>query len=136
MHSIETPKERKLLKKDPIGVIEIETFKTSRQFGFKVRHDGSEERIEKLIQDASDDNKLNLNQENKDQKPELGSDLIRFLFTPGTYPKDLNEAEHSKEIFRDMELVKKKLKMRGGKMKITFSADQFCEYSITLPRIK
>jgi len=135
LHSIETPKERKAAQKEPIGIIEISTFKTARQFGFKVKHDGSEERIEKLIRDASNDDKLNLNEENKEQ-PELGSDLIRFLFTPGTHPKDLNEAEHSKEIFKDMGMVKKKLKMRGGKMKITFTAEQFLEYSITLPRTK
>ncbi|KAA3613035.1 MAG: hypothetical protein D8M58_12050 [Calditrichaeota bacterium] len=133
LHSIETPKERVAAKKDPLGIIEIETFKKSRQFGFKVRHNGSEGRIEKLIQDASDDEKLTSNQEMNSQSPELGSDLIRFLFTPGTHPKDLNEAQHSKEIFKDMELVKKKLKMRGGKMKITFTSEKFCEYSITLP---
>jgi two-component system chemotaxis sensor kinase CheA len=132
LHSIETPKERKVLKKDPVGIIEIATFTKSNKFGFLLRHDGREGRIEKLIQDAEDDNNKGI-QVNNDHNPELGSDLIRLFFTPGTSPKDLNEAEHSKSIFKDMELVKKKLKMRGGKMKITFTAEKFCEYSIVLP---
>ncbi len=131
-HSIETPKERKSVQKDPVGIIEIATFKTARKFGFKVRHDGREGRVEKLIQDATN-NSRKLSQGKNGHNLELGSDLIRLLFTPGTHPKDIDEAENSKEIYKDMELVKKKLKIHGGKMKITFTEQKFCEYSITLP---
>jgi hypothetical protein len=67
---------------------------------------------------------------------ELGSEVIRLLFMPGASTTNLTEAEHSKEIFRDMDLVKKKLKMHGGSVKITFTSEEFCEYTIALPKKK
>ncbi|MCK5034097.1 MAG: hypothetical protein KAS18_10700, partial [Calditrichia bacterium] len=64
-----------------------------------------------------------------------GSEVIKFLFMPSIATSNLSEAEYSKEIFKDMELVKKKLKMHGGKIKITFSSEQHCEYTVSFFKI-
>ena len=71
-----------------------------------------------------------------DDGAELGSEVIRLLFMPGVSTSSLSEAEYSKEIFRDMDLVKKKLKMHGGSVKITFTSEDNCEYTISLPKKK
>lgn len=137
MYGIEKPEERKTANLNPIAIIEIETFSDKRQSGFKFRHNGRLIRIERMLQKAvempgpynSDDGK-------GEEGSELGSEVIRLLFMPGASTTNLTEAEHSKEIFRDMDLVKKKLKMHGGSVKITFTSEEFCEYTIALPKKK
>lgn len=136
LHSIEKPQERKSLNKSPLAKIKIETFITAREFGFRLKHDGRLEQIERLIEQTAGEN---IRGEAKGQikaHPEMLSDVMRYLFTPDTHPKSLDEAEISKKIYIDMELAKKKLKMRGGKIRITFSAENFCEYSVSLPKSK
>lgn len=134
LHSIEKPHERKSLNKDPIAKLKIETFLTPREFGFRLKHDGRLEQIERLIEQTSQKNIPKEEAMRNKGNPEILSDVMRYLFTPDTHPKSLDEAEVSKAIYVDMELAKKKLKMRGGKIRITFSAENFCEYSVTLPK--
>ena len=64
---------------------------------------------------------------------QLGAEVIRLLFMPTMSTSNLTEAENSQEIFHDMEMVKKKLKMHRGKIKITFTSENYCEYTISLP---
>jgi hypothetical protein len=64
---------------------------------------------------------------------QLGSEVIRLLFMPSLATPTLTEAEYIKEIFGEMEMAKKKLKMHRGKIKITFTSENFCEYTISLP---
>jgi hypothetical protein len=52
---------------------------------------------------------------------------------PTTATSSLTEAEYSQEIFNDMEVVKKKLKMHRGKIKITFTSENYCEYTVSFP---
>ena len=33
----------------------------------------------------------------------------------------------------DFEVVKKKLKMHGGRLKVTFTSESFSEYTVTFP---
>ena len=124
-YGIEEPEKRKSANKNPIGTIEISTFSTKKIFGFKFKHDGSLVRIERLLQDTIE------SKENYEHISQLGSEVIKLLFIPGNFPSNFNEAEQSKEVFLNMELAKKKLKMHGGKMKITFSSEQYCEYTIS-----
>jgi len=134
LHSLEKPSERKAVNKNPIGTIEIETIEEPHSFGFKLKHDGRLQRIERLIHETTDAEHDTIHGNKADSGQQLGSDVLKFLFTPGNYTKSINEAEHSKAVFKDMELVKKKLKMRGGRIKVTFTAEQFCEYSVVLPK--
>lgn len=134
LHSLEKPSERKAVNKSPVGTIEIETIDEPHAFGFKLKHDGRLQRIERLIHETTDGDHDSIHGNKGDSAQQLGSDVLKFLFTPGNYTKSISEAEHSKAVFKDMELVKKKLKMRGGRIKVTFTAEQFCEYSVVLPK--
>jgi chemotaxis protein histidine kinase CheA len=124
-YGIEKPEERKSANKNPVGTIEISTFSTKRIFGFKFRHDGQLVRMERLLQNTIE------SKDNYENKSQLGSEVIKLLFIPSNFPSNLNEAEQSKEVFLNMELAKKKLKMHGGKMKITFTSEKYCEYTIS-----
>jgi len=134
-YCIEKPEERKSANKNPVGIIEIETFSDRRIFGFKLRHDGRLIRIERLLQKTIDSSETEIASiGNALPGDHLGSEVIRLLFMPSLASSNLTEAEYSKEIFSDMDLVKKKLKMHGGKIKITFTSENFCEYAISLPK--
>jgi len=129
-YGIEMPAERKSANKDPKGTIEISTFSTQRNFGFIFKHDGRLVRIERLLQNTIE------SKGNLENKTQLGSEVIKLLFIPSNFPSNLNEAKQSKEVFLNMELAKKKLKMHGGKMKITFTSEQYCEYTISFNKKK
>jgi copper chaperone CopZ len=131
-YGIEEPQERKEANKNPIGTLEIESFVEKRIFGFKLKHDGRLVKIERLLQKTVESaDAIVLEDDKVPEKEQLGSEVIKFLFMPSMATSNFSEAEYSKEIFRDMELVKKKLKMHGGKIKITFSSEQHCEYTIS-----
>jgi len=110
-----------------------ETFSNNRLFGFKLRHDGRLIRIERLLQKSIESTQAEMLDEKSDVQDQLGAEVIRLLFMPTMSTSNLTEAENSQEIFHDMEMVKKKLKMHRGKIKITFTSENFCEYTISLP---
>ena len=135
-YGIEQPQERKEANKNPVGTLEIETFIDKNTFGFKLRHDGRLAKIERLLQKTLESADAIVLEEDKiSENNQLGSEVIKFLFMPSIATSNLSEAEYSKEIFKDMELVKKKLKMHGGKIKITFSSEQHCEYTVSFFKI-
>jgi hypothetical protein len=133
LYCFEKPDERRSANKDPIGTLEIETFTSQRLFGFKLRHDGRLIRIERLLQKSIENAEAEMLEEKNDIQDHLGAEVIRLLFMPTTATSSLSEAEYSQEIFNDMEVVKKKLKMHRGKIKITFTSENYCEYTISLP---
>jgi two-component system chemotaxis sensor kinase CheA len=133
LYCFEKPDERKSANKNPVGTLEIETFHTSRLFGFRLRHDGRLVRIERLLQKSIENTESEIGSEKQEVRDHLGTEVIRLLFMPTTATSSLSEAEHSQEVFKDMEVVKKKLKMHRGKIKITFTSENYCEYTISLP---
>jgi hypothetical protein len=130
-YGIEEPDERISANKSPVGIVEMETFADRRIYGFRLRHDGRLIRIERLLQKTIESSEEKMSQENTTQ---LGSEVVRLLFMPNLATANLLEAEYGQELFSEMELAKKKLKMHGGKIKITFTSENFCEYTISLPR--
>ncbi len=132
-YGIETPDERKSNNKDPMGLLEIESFARRGQCGFKLRHDGRLVRIERLLQKTIENSDSKTQRDHPFGDSQLGSEVIRLLFMPSLATPTLTEAEYIKEIFGEMEMAKKKLKMHRGKIKITFTSENFCEYTISLP---
>ncbi len=132
-YCFEKPDERRSANKSPIGTLEIETFSSNRLFGFKLRHDGRLIRIERLLQKSIESTEAEMLGEKNSVQDQLGAEVIRLLFMPTMSTSNLTEAENSQEIFHDMEMVKKKLKMHRGKIKITFTSENYCEYTISLP---
>lgn len=133
VYCFEKPDERRSANKDPIGNLEIETFSNSRVFGFKLRHDGRLIRIERLLQKSIETTEAEIQEEKNTVRDQLGAEVIRLLFMPTTATSSLSEAEYSQEIFNEMEVAKKKLKMHRGKIKIIFTSENYCEYTISLP---
>jgi HPt (histidine-containing phosphotransfer) domain-containing protein len=138
LYAIEKPEERKAANINPTATIEISTFTEKRSFGFRFQHDGHLIRIERLLQQAieSSADESEKDEYKKEDSSQLGSEVMRLLFMPSASSSSISEAEYSNEIFRAMHLVKKKLVMHGGRVKITFKSEDFCEYTITLPRKK
>jgi len=134
LYCFEKPDERRSANKNPVGILEIETFTENRIFGFRLRHDGRLIRIERLLQKSIETTEAELVSEKQGVQDQLGTEVIRLLFMPTTATSNLTEAEYSQEIFNDMEMVKKKLKMHRGKIKITFTSENYCEYTISLPQ--
>ena len=133
LYCFEKPDERRSANKSPEGILEIETFSTSRVFGFKLRHDGRLIRIERLLQKSIENTEAEIQEEKHAVRDQLGAEVIRLLFMPTTATTSLSEAEYSREVFNDMEVAKKKLKMHRGKIKIIFTSENYCEYTISLP---
>jgi two-component system chemotaxis sensor kinase CheA len=134
LYCFEKPDERRSANKSPVGILEIETFTEGRIFGFRLRHDGRLIRIERLLQKSIETTEAELVSDKQTVQDQLGTEVIRLLFMPTTATSSLTEAEYSQEIFNDMEMVKKKLKMHRGKIKITFTSENYCEYTISLPQ--
>jgi len=134
LYCFEKPDERRSANKNPVGILEIETFTEGRIFGFRLRHDGRLIRIERLLQKSIETTEAELISDKQAVQDQLGTEVIRLLFMPTTATSSLTEAEYSQEIFNDMEMVKKKLKMHRGKIKITFTSENYCEYTISLPQ--
>jgi chemotaxis protein histidine kinase CheA len=132
-YSVETPDERKSNNKDAVAMLEIESFAKRGQCGFKLRHDGRLVRIERLLQKTIENSDTKIPKDHPFGSSQLGSEVIRLLFMPSLATPTLSEAEYIKEIFGEMEMAKKKLKMHRGKIKITFTSENFCEYTISLP---
>ncbi len=133
VYCFEKPDERRSANKDSVGTLEIETFSTSRVFGFKMRHDGRLIRIERLLQKSIETTEAEIQEDKNTVRDQLGAEVIRLLFMPTTATSSLSEAEYSQEIFNEMEVAKKKLKMHRGKIKIIFTSENYCEYTISLP---
>jgi len=132
-YGIETPEERKSNNKAPTGTLQIETFSDKQLCGFRLRHDGRLVRIERLLQKTIEMVGSKSERDHPIVSDQLGSEVIRLLFMPSLATPSLSEAEYIKEIFGEMEMVKQKLKMHRGKIKITFTSENFCEYTISLP---
>jgi len=132
-YGIETPEDRRSNNKKPEGILEVETFGEKQLCGFKLRHDGRLVRIERLLQKTIEMVQSKSDRDHPIVSDQLGSEVIRLLFMPSLATPTLSEAEYIREIFGEMEMVKKKLKMHRGKIKITFTSENFCEYTISLP---
>ena len=99
----------------------------------KLRHDGRLIRIERLLQKSIENTENEIQEDKNAVRDQLGTEVIKLLFMPTTATSSLSEAEYSQEIFNDMEVAKKKLKMHRGKIKIIFTSENYCEYTISLP---
>ena len=135
LHSIETPEQRRAANHNPEATIELETFNDDINFGFKFRHDGRLIRIERMLQKVIDARDAAIDEEDSiDEKSQLGSEVLQLFFTPTSNPMHIGDLNDTDGILQDMQMVKKKLTLHGGRSKITFTSEEYCEYTITLPK--
>ncbi len=126
LYAIESTDERKSSNKNEIATLKISSFISKNTLGLVLRHDGRIERIERLLQRM-------LNAENLDsaQQEWEGTQATQLLIMPNILMNSENEILSNYSM--DMELLKKKLQEKGGRLKITFTSEQNCEFTVLLP---
>ena len=135
LHNIEDTDKRKAANLDKKAYIELETFTEKRHFGFRYKHNGRLIRIERMLQKAID---MHLLEEEDDEDSvdgsTLGTEVLQLFFTPNSSISTLEQATDGEDIYKDMQLARKKLTMHGGRSKVVFTSEENCEYTITIPK--
>ncbi|MEJ2634107.1 MAG: hypothetical protein P8184_02295 [Calditrichia bacterium] len=127
LYGIETREERRSANKSNIATIKIITFTDERFLGLVLRHDGRIERIERLLQKM-----ITADYESEEERRNWeGISVSQLLFMPNMSVGD--EQEILANSAMDIEILKRKLKEKGGRLKITFTSEEFCEFIVFLP---
>jgi len=127
LYGIEDSEQRKSSNKEPNALIKVASMINNGFLGLILKHDGRVDRIERIIQ------KL-VTYSPEEPLPENsleGIHVTQLLYTPNLQIEDEREIIESYSM--DMELLKRKLKDQGGRLKITFTSEDSCEFKVLLP---
>ena len=127
VHGIETPEERQQKNKPPQGIIEISTQRTDHKLVLKFKDDGRGIQTEKLIQKAVKSNKIKPADVAKKDKEKIS----KLIFLQGITTADEADLNAGRGI--GMDIVQRKVKRHGGRIKVDFSENKYCEFSVILP---
>lgn len=131
---IESSEKRKSLNVNPFATIELESKFDKKTFVIIFRHDGNIMRIERLLQESvSVEMEKSGPPETVEESMHPGIDVMRLFFSPDFSTSENLGTTEGMEIMNDFEVVKKKLKMHGGRLKVTFTSESFSEYTVTFP---
>ena len=127
LYGIEDAEQRKSSNKEPNALIKVSSIINNGYLGLVLKHDGRIDRIERIIQklvtykpdEPLPDNSLE------------GIHVTQLLYTPNLQLEDEREIIESYSM--DMELLKRKLKEQGGRLRITFTSEDCCEFKVLLP---
>ena len=135
-HVIEKPEERKAINLDPVATIEIETTSPAKKnvFEFKFRHDGRVIRMERLLEKIMDETLNHHKTGAYDRASRPGTEIMRLFFLSDSDYREQKEQIHADKILHDFHLAHKKLKNKGGRIKITFTTERYIEYTISVPK--
>ncbi|MFZ0390765.1 MAG: hypothetical protein WAN36_09945 [Calditrichia bacterium] len=127
LYAVEDSEERQSSGKPNIAKLKISSFIAENKLGLVLRHDGRIERIERLLKRIIE---TGAEPRQKNERYE-GMQVTQLLFMPNIQFNDENEMVANYSM--DMELLKKKLREKGGRLKITFTSEQNCEFAVLLP---
>ncbi len=126
-YGIEGPEARRSINKNPMATIHLATFFKNGLLGIALRHDGRVLKIERLIEKMLLENGNGFaNGENWEH-----ADLSRLIFMP-----ELSSAQRLEMVSGtslDLDMLKKRVKQIGGRIKISFTSGEFIEFTILLP---
>ena len=127
VHGIESPEERQQKRKPAQGIIEVATQRSDHKLILKFKDDGKGLQTEKLIQKAVETKKI---------KPTAIDDtdkeaVANLIFEQGISTADETDLNAGRGI--GMDVIKKKVQKHGGIIKVDFSENEYCEFSIILP---
>ena len=129
-HGIEDSSKRKKLKKSTSGSIKLSTFEDDTNFGFKVRDDGIGLQINKLRQEAKA-----LGQWKKDKIDKWTNEhIIEVIFLQGISTSQ--KANHVAGRGVGMSIIKEKIEKAKGHIEVEFKENEFCEFTISIPKSK
>jgi ligand-binding sensor domain-containing protein/signal transduction histidine kinase len=126
-HGIELPEERKRVKKSRQAVIELTTFKDNGFFAVKVRDDGRGIQVEKLRKRLKESGKW----PEKEIDTWTEEQVVDTIFLPGVTTADDVDEIAGRGV--GMDLVKDKINLHKGDIKIDFEKGKFCQFTVTLP---
>ncbi len=127
LYGIESSEERKSANKTAEANIKISSYINDRFLGLVLRHDGRIERIERMLQEMMSRDGLS----GPDNQKWQGFQVTQLLFMPNISFKDEKEINENNAM--DIEVLKQKVKEKGGRLKITFTSEEFCEFTVLLP---
>ena len=128
VHSIETPDERARNRKSEVAEILISTIKNDNELLVTVRDDGRSFDIDAIRRRAAE----------KNLKPAdalagmADQDVINLIFTPGFSTSEPGGAYSGRGA--GMDIVARKIRQIGGKIRISWRRGQFTEFLLVLPR--
>ncbi|KAA3615118.1 MAG: hypothetical protein D8M58_22045 [Calditrichaeota bacterium] len=126
-HGIESNDDRKKLKKDKVGKIELSSCKSDGEFGIIIRDDGYGLKLDKLRSKAIESGKFS-NEEINNWSKELLADTI---FTSGISTTDQANLSSGRGV--GLDAVKEIVKSLHGKITVDFEEDEFCQFSVMFP---
>jgi two-component system chemotaxis sensor kinase CheA len=127
LYGIEDSDQRKSNNKSPSAVIKISSIINNGLLGLVLRHDGRIDRIERLLQKL-----INFDDEDVEKRSDWeGMQVTQLLFMPNIQTGD--EKELLTNYSMDIEALKKKLKEKKGRLKITFTSEESCEFTVLFP---
>ena len=127
LYGIEDSDQRKSNNKSPSAVIKISSIINNGLLGLVLRHDGRIDRIERLLQKL-----INFDEEDVEKRSDWeGMQVTQLLFMPNIQTGD--EKELLTNYSMDIEALKKKLKEKKGRLKITFTSEESCEFTVLFP---
>jgi ligand-binding sensor domain-containing protein/signal transduction histidine kinase len=126
-HGIESPQERKQVKKDPQGRIEISMILDKKVFGFKFRDDGCGLQLEKLRAKA----KTSGHWPAEEIDCWTNKQLAEVIFKSGISTSENVGLVAGRGV--GMDLVKDKIDRLGGTITIDSKPGSYCEFTIKLP---
>ncbi len=127
LYSIEHPSERLSLEKSAHATIQISSYLKQKSLEVVLRHDGKIEKIESVLQNLVTPG----HRDNEEFQKTAGSNVSKILFMPDL-PQG-REDDLLQNYSMDIEMLKKKLKENGGRLKITFTTEKYCDFIVTLP---
>jgi len=135
-HVIEKPEERRAINLDPVATIEVETTPPTKKnvFEFKFRHDGRVIRMERLLEKIMDETLNHHKMGSYDKASRPGTEIMRLFFLSDSDYVEREEQIHADKILHDFHIAHKKLKKKGGRIKITFTTERYIEYTISIPK--
>lgn len=126
-HGIELPDERKRMNKPHKAIIEITTFRNNGSFAVQVRDDGRGIQVEKLRKRAKESGQWP--EEEIDSWTE--EQLVNTIFLPGITTSDNVDEIAGRGV--GMDLVKDKINLHKGDIRVDFEKGKFCQFTVTLP---
>lgn len=127
-HGIESPEERKVCEKSPVGRIEVSSEVKNNILTLKYFDDGRGIQIEKLRNKAKDFKKWN-NVDDFNEKQ-----LSELIFETGISTSEKANVVAGRGL--GLDIIKRKVEEYGGKIDYRSVQGKFCEFTISLPTKK
>ena len=128
LYGIEDPATRKTGNKSPVATIKISSLIEEKTIRLVLRHDGRIVRIERLLEKMLSEG---ADGSSEPRRADEGLQITHLLLVPNLPEHD--EEQMLDNYSMDMDALRAKLREHRGRLKISFTSEQCCEFTVTLP---